>query len=94
MNKTEFISAVRNNCSRKLNMGDVKEIVDTAIDTIMNTVASGDKVQFIGFGTFEQTERSERQARNPQTGEEMTVHATKAPKFKAGDVFKDKVKNA
>ena len=55
-------------------------------------VAAGDKVQLIGFGTFELRERAEKQARNPRTGEKMTVPACKAPAFKAGQAFKDAAK--
>jgi DNA-binding protein HU-beta len=77
-----------------------KEVTKTAIKTILQTekaliksaVAEGDKVQYIGFGGYEQAERSARKGRNPQTGEEIAIAATTVPKFKAGKEFKDMVK--
>ena len=93
MNKTDLIknvSAQIEGATQK----DVAIIVDTALETIVNTVASGEKVSLAGFGNFEVAERAARIGRNPQTGAEMTIAASKAPKFKALTGFKNAVKNA
>lgn len=92
MNKTEFIEAVRANTDRTQTKADIEDIVNTALRVIMDEVKKGGSVQFVGFGTFEATERSERCGRNPQTGAEMVIAATKVPKFKPGKAFKDMVK--
>ena len=65
--------------------------VDAVMTSIIEDVAAGNKVQLIGFGTFETSTRAEREGRNPQTGEAMTIPATVVPKFKAGKAFKDAV---
>ena len=88
MNKTDLIknvSAQIEGATQK----DVAVIVDTVLETIVNTVASGEKVSLAGFGTFEVTERAERNGRNPKTGEAITIPASKSPKFKAGRSLKD-----
>ena len=88
MNKTDLIknvSAQIEGATQK----DVAVIVDTVLETIVNTVASGEKVSLAGFGTFEVTERAERNGRNPKTGEAITIPASKSPKFKAGKALKD-----
>ena len=88
MNKTDLIknvSAQIEGATQK----DVAAIVDTVLETIVNTVASGEKVSLAGFGTFEVTERAERNGRNPKTGEAITIPASKSPKFKAGKALKD-----
>jgi len=61
-------------------------------ETISHTLAKGEKIQLVGFGTFEIRERAERTGRNPQTGEEMTIPATKIPAFKPGKELKEAVK--
>lgn len=94
MNKTEFVEKVQSTCKKNVSKADITAVVDAALAVVMDEVAAGGSVQFVGFGTFEQAERSERQGRNPQSGKEMTIPATKVPKFKAGSIFKDKVKNA
>ncbi len=90
MNKNELISAVAEKSG--LSKKDSEKALNAALETITATVAAGDKVQLIGFGTFELRERAEKQARNPRTGEKMTVPACKAPAFKAGQAFKDAAK--
>ncbi|MBQ3498906.1 MAG: HU family DNA-binding protein [Clostridia bacterium] len=90
MNKNELISAVAEKTG--LSKKDSEKALNAALETITATVAAGDKVQLIGFGTFELRERAEKQARNPRTGEKMTVPACKAPAFKAGQAFKDAAK--
>ena len=62
------------------------------LDTVAEELKKGEKIQLVGFGTFEIRERSEKQARNPRTGETMTVPASKVPAFKAGKALKDAVK--
>ena len=67
------------------------EVLDSAIQNIMDTVAAGDKVQFTGFGTFEARKREARTGVNPRTKEKVEIPASIAPAFKPGKVFKDKV---
>ena len=90
MNKNELISKVaeKSGFTKK----DTGVVIDALVTAITDAVASGDKVQLVGFGTFEAVERAARTGRNPQTGETMTIAASKAPKFKAGKAFKDAVK--
>ena len=94
MNKTELIKATKEIVSQELEGVTVKDtgiFVEATIKAIQNAVIAGEKVQLVGFGTFEVVERAERQGRNPKTGEAMTIAASKAPKFKAGKAFKDAV---
>ncbi|MED4002226.1 MULTISPECIES: HU family DNA-binding protein [Priestia] len=90
MKKAEFIEAVAS--KSELTKQDAKKAVDALFETISTTLAKGEKVQLVGLGTFEVRERSQRTGRNPQTGEEMTIAATKVPGFKAGKEFKEAVK--
>ena len=90
MNKTELVDAVAT--KSELTKQDSKKAVDALFETISNTLAKEEKVQLVGFGTFEIRERSERTGRNPQTGEEMTIPASKAPAFKPGKELKEAVK--
>lgn len=90
MKKAEFIAAVAS--KSELTKQDAKKAVDALFETISTTLAKGEKIQLVGLGTFEVRERSERTGRNPQTGEEMTIPATKVPGFKAGKEFKEAVK--
>ncbi len=69
-----------------------RSAVDVMFDGISDSLAKGDKVQLIGFGTFEVRSRQAREGRNPATGETMKIKASKAPVFKAGKALKDKVK--
>ena len=90
MNKTELIAAVAEKA--ELTKKDSEKAVGAVIDAVIEAVAAGDKVQVVGFGTFELRERAERMGRNPRTGEEMVIAASKQPVFKAGKAFKDAVK--
>lgn len=92
MNKTELIAAI----AEKTEMTKVQSEKTLAafMDTVKEELIKGEKIQLIGFGTFEVTERSERQGRNPSTGESMAILASKSPKFKAGKALKDAIKNA
>jgi DNA-binding protein HU-beta len=90
MKKAELIEAVAS--KSELTKQDAKKAVEVLFETISTTLVKGEKVQLIGFGTFEVRERAERTGRNPQTGEEMTIPATKVPAFKAGKELKEAVK--
>ena len=90
MNKTELVDAVA--IKSELTKQDSKKAVDALFETISNTLAQEEKIQLVGFGTFEIRERAERTGRNPQTGEEMTIPASKAPAFKPGKELKEAVK--
>ena len=87
MNKTELIAAIADKAG--LTKKDAEEVVNAFTDTVTKALKKGDKVQLVGFGTFEVTQRGARTGRNPQTGETMKIAATKAPKFKPGKAFKD-----
>lgn len=88
MNKTEMISVVAEKIEGATKK-DITVVVDTVFETIKEAVASGEKVQLVGFGNFEVTERAARTGRNPQTGQTIEIAASKSPKFKAGKAFKD-----
>lgn len=90
MNKTEMISAVAEKIEGATKK-DIAVVVDALLETIKETVASGEKITLAGFGNFEVTERAARTGRNPQTGESIEIAASKSPKFKAGKAFKDAV---
>ncbi|MDO4833399.1 MAG: HU family DNA-binding protein [Bacillota bacterium] len=90
MNKTELIEAVAN--STELSKKDAGNAVAAVFDEMTKALKAGDKVQMIGFGTFEVRKRAARIARNPQTGEEIEIKATQVPAFKAGKALKDAVK--
>jgi DNA-binding protein HU-beta len=90
MKKAELIDAVAT--KSELPKQDSKKAVDALFETISNTLAKEEKIQLLGFGTFEVRERAERTGRNPQTGEEMTIPASKVPAFKPGKELKEAVK--
>ena len=87
MNKTELVAAmaVQTNLSKK----DAEAALKAFIDVVSEELKKGEKVQLVGFGTFEVSERAAREGRNPQTGETMEIKASKTPKFKAGKALKD-----
>lgn len=89
LNKSELIDAASDRVD--LSKTDVSSTLDAVLDSITDAVSRGDKVTLTGFGTFERRERSARTGRNPQTGEEMQISASKAPAFKAGKAFKEAV---
>ena len=89
MNKTEFIAAVAEKA--EISKKDSEKALKAFVDVVAEQLKAGDKVQLVGFGTFEVSERAEREGRNPQTGETMTIAACKAPKFKAGKALKDAI---
>lgn len=89
MTKAELIEKVAENA--ELTKKDAAKAVDAVFDVIMGALAVDEKVQVVGFGSFEVRSRAERKGRNPQTGEEISVAARKVPVFKAGKLLKDSV---
>ena len=89
MNKTELVAAIAE--TAEISKKDSEKALKAFIDVVTEQLKKGDKVQLVGFGTFEVSERAERTGRNPQTGKEMTIPASKAPKFKAGKALKDMI---
>ena len=87
MNKVELIEAMA--AEAGLSKKDAEAALKAFTTTIQKELKKGNKVQLVGFGTFEVSKRAEREGRNPQTGETMKIAATKTPKFKAGKAFKD-----
>ncbi|MEC0089771.1 MULTISPECIES: HU family DNA-binding protein [Paenibacillus] len=90
MNKSELISQVAE--TSELSKKDATKAVDAVFEAIASALQSGDKVQLVGFGNFEVRERSARKGRNPQTGEEIEIAASKIPAFKPGKALKDGIK--
>ncbi len=90
MNKTDLVNAVAEDTG--LTKKDAEKAVASVIDQITGALKAGDKVQLVGFGTFEVRNRAAKQGHNPRTGEPMTVPASKLPAFKAGKALKDAVK--
>ena len=90
MNKVELVAAVADKAG--LSKKDAEKAVAAVIDSIVGAVAKDEKVQLIGFGTFEVRARAARTGRNPLTKETITIAASKQPVFKAGKAFKDAVK--
>ena len=89
MNKTQLIDVVATKTG--LTKKAAEAAVNAANEAITEALKAGDKVQIIGFGTYEVKERAAREGRNPKTGETITIAASKAPKFKAGKALKDVV---
>ena len=87
MNKAELVAAIaeRTELSKK----DSEKALKAFIDVVTEELTKGEKIQLVGFGTFEVSERAAREGRNPQTGATMSIPASKAPKFKAGKALKD-----
>lgn len=88
MNKTELINKVAETTS--LSKKDVETVIKATLETIMETTAAGEKIQIVGFGTFETRERAERLGRNPRTKEEIIIPASKVPAFKPGKEYKER----
>ena len=87
MNKTELVAAMAEKA--ELSKKDAEKALKAFTDVVAEELKNGEKIQLVGFGTFEVTERKAREGRNPQTGEVMPIAASKAPKFKAGKALKD-----
>ncbi|QDR83339.1 HU family DNA-binding protein [Sporomusa termitida] len=89
MNKTDLVKAVAQKAD--MTQKDAEKAINAVFASIEEALANDDKVQIIGFGTFEVKTREERKGRNPQTGNEITIPASKNPVFKAGKGLKDTV---
>lgn len=89
MNRTELVAAMA--AETQLSKKDAEAALKAFIDVVSEELKKGEKVQLVGFGTFEVSERAAREGRNPQTGETMEIKASKTPKFKAGKALKDAV---
>ncbi len=89
MNKTELIDAVAEGAD--ISKAAASRAVDTMLDSISNSLAKGDQVTLVGFGTFSVKDRAARTGRNPRTGEPIDIPAAKVPGFKAGKALKDAV---
>lgn len=89
MTKQELVAGIaeKAECTKK----DAVKYLDATIETISETLARGEKISLVGFGTFDVVERAARTGRNPQTGEEIVIPTSKAPKFKPGKALKDLV---
>ncbi len=86
MNKAELVDSVANSTGESKRL--VQDVLDATVTQIQKSVKKGEKVTLPGFGTFERRQRSARTARNPQTGEQIKVKASKVPAFKPGAGFK------
>ncbi|MCM1181382.1 MAG: HU family DNA-binding protein [Clostridium sp.] len=89
MNKTELVVAMAE--KTELSKKDAEKALKAFTDVVAEELAKGEKIQLVGFGTFEVVDRPAREGRNPKTGESMKIAASKAPKFKAGKALKDVV---
>ena len=87
MNKTELVAAMAE--AAEISKKDAEKALKAFTDVVADELKKGEKVQLVGFGTFEVSERAAREGRNPQSGEVMHITASKSPKFKAGKALKD-----
>jgi len=87
LNKTELVNSVAEKA--EMTKKDAEKVVNAVFTSIEEALGKGDKVQLVGFGTFEVKERAARTGRNPKTGEEISIAATKVPVFKAGKSLKE-----
>jgi len=90
MNKTELVASIAEKTG--LTKKSAEEALSAFLASVEGALSSGDKVQLVGFGTFETRDRAEREGINPLTKEKITIAATKAPVFKAGKALKEAVK--
>ena len=89
MNRVELIAAMAEKA--ELSKKDAEKALKAFTEVVAEELAKGEKIQLVGFGTFEVSERAAREGRNPRSGETMTIAASKAPKFKAGKALKDAI---
>lgn len=89
MNKTELVAAIAD--KTELSKKEAEKALKAFTDVIAEELAKGEKIQLVGFGTFEVSERAAREGRNPMTGETIQIAASKTPKFKAGKALKDQI---
>ena len=90
MNKTELVAALAEKA--EVSKKDAEKVLNAIVETVQDAVKADDKVQLVGFGTFESKARAAREGKNPQTGEVIKIAACKVPAFKAGKAFKDLLK--
>ena len=90
MNKTQFVEKMHEK-SGLSTMKDTEKAYKAFIETVIEALKEGEKIQLVGFGTFDVGERAAREGSNPQTGESIQIAASKSPRFKAGKAFKDAV---
>lgn len=90
MTKAEFVSAVKAN-NDNFTKSEIEELLGTILDTVVENVANGEKVNFVGFGSFEKHKRAARTGVNPSTGKPIEIAEKNVPAFKAGKMFKDAV---
>ena len=89
MNKTELVAAIAE--KTELTKKEAEKALKAFTDVIAEELAKGEKIQLVGFGTFEVSERAAREGRNPMTGETIQIAASKTPKFKPGKALKDQI---
>lgn len=89
MNKSDLVSAMAEKAD--ITKKDTEKALQAFMDVVISELGKGGKIQLVGFGTFEVSERAAREGRNPQTGEPMSIPASKIPKFKVGKALKDAV---
>lgn len=87
MNRMELVAAIAE--QTELSKKDAEKALKAFTDVVAEELKKGGKIQLVGFGTFEVSERAAREGRNPQTGKTMMIAASKAPRFKAGKALKD-----
>ena len=90
MNKTELVAALAEKA--EVSKKDAEKVLNAFLETVQETVKKGDKIQLVGFGSFEVRERAARVGKNPQNGQAVQIPACKVPAFKAGKAFKDLLK--
>ncbi|MBQ3664736.1 MAG: HU family DNA-binding protein [Lachnospiraceae bacterium] len=91
MNKTELVAAIA--AKSELSKKDAEKALKAFTDVVTEELKAGNKIQLVGFGTFEVAKREAREGRNPKTGEPMPIPASLSPKFKAGKALKDEINN-
>ncbi len=89
MNKTELVAKIAEDVALK--KSDVEKVLDAFVSNVKDVMAKGDKVQLVGFGTFEAKDRAAKEGVNPATGEKISIAACKVPSFKAGKALKDEL---
>lgn len=89
MNKSELVASMAEKTGLK--KVDVEKVLKAFTETVTDELKKGEKIQLVGFGTFEVAKRPAREGRNPRTGATMKIKASKAPKFKAGKALKDAI---
>lgn len=92
MNRIELINEIVDKASVEVTKKQVDDVLKTFMNVVSNALVDGDKVQLVGFGTFETVHKAARKGKNPQTGEELVIAERNVPKFKPGKALKDAVK--